>query len=562
MYYPKTIKSYHLFIIGVLYAVLIFGFYYKTKGAGFVFDTIDWFNDYIDYPHFNLLKPNFDIVFRPFYHLIQFYFFNFFGLNEKAWFALYAGSFWLLCMTVFYYFDTLLHRLNIKDAREIAFFSSLLLVLSPFATEAVVWYCCIHYFVVLISLFLSLIWFLNTHKKWTVFNLTLLHSLFLISIGSQELSIIIPFIVFAHFILLKQTSQIAQSYKSYIQLILAPQILIFVVYCGLNFYYNHLFFGHYSSEKLNFSPAFMMAHLIVFFVKFLGLVNLIQENKFSILYDFIMNNQILCDLMFMMMVASSMYLLYKKTKLFSDASNRNVLLFLGGSLIFAFAPVATLFVHQFKEIELDRLSLAFSIFFYAIFVLLIYYFCSPKTRYLLLGIYITLSSVLLYDYTFRWKQAYIVKKNMIMQFPTDLKGEIYILAAPCNYKYTYINAIKQTKELYASLKVFRKIYFKEKIYVASYYNMNVIDEGITVKQLDSNRLECELFNWGSWFWSDIATGLTKIDSPTFSSVRKDQNGSKFVFEIKHRNANQHYLIFNKLNWKEYKWQDHPNDFFY
>ena len=99
----RSNSSYFLFVSNLFFLALILFYYLPTKGAGFVFDTIEWFYDYETHTDFSFFSPPFDHTIRPVYHFILYHFYKLVGLSEGKWCILFCGLFFITCFLVNYF---------------------------------------------------------------------------------------------------------------------------------------------------------------------------------------------------------------------------------------------------------------------------------------------------------------------------------------------------------------------------------------------------------------------------------------------------------------------------
>lgn len=550
LYYDKYKgQLINLFIIG-----FIFYIYYPTKGAGLTFDTIDWFYDYSTHPDFDYFKPAFDGNVRPVYHFILYKYFLLVGVSAKKWYLLFCSLFSLMILSYQWFLKSFFSKFDIKNGVEISIISSMLIAFSPFCTEIVVWYATVHYHLVFISAFIILRTISNLETHFFPKAILIL-SLFIFSIFCIELAYCIIPISILYFYLLKKFDKTAISWQKFISYIILPIIIVFVLYNLYIYIECNKFLGHYKIQKYRHPLIFTFSHYFAMCFKAIFLPNFFGENSYKKCFKFIFDYEYI---LFLLTIFSIVFVCFRNKKSILNLSlNSHIVCFFSLSSISYYLPISFLFFHTWKEIELDRLMVGPILFLIPIFVFCAFQYQLKWLKYTLLPIYFLIGLYMLIDYNHRWESAYEIKKNYVEKMPID-SDKVIILASPVLYKYCYINSINDSLELPKTLSIFRKTPFKtSKYYIPAYYNMNMLDDVVTATKINDSTLQCDLRNWGNWYWRTLALGLEPYENYLYKLTPMN-NGLSYQIIFKQLTGTERFYLFNQLNFHEVNWKNSPN----
>ena len=121
--------------------------YHTTAGAGFVTDEIGWFETYARLGWKGMFTAFGDRSLHYIYHIAGFLLWRLFRFNGTAWMLIFASLHALVTTVGFFLFKSIFRSVVPTKATVVSFLGSLLFLLSPYQTEVLVWYACVHYLI-------------------------------------------------------------------------------------------------------------------------------------------------------------------------------------------------------------------------------------------------------------------------------------------------------------------------------------------------------------------------------------------------------------------------------
>ena len=268
----EQLKKYSpLFVFQLAFVVLM---YWPTAGAGFVTDEIGWFTTYNQLDWGGLLHAFNDKSFHFVYHLFGFAFWKLLGFNGNAWMVAVSSLHALNATLLFVAFNKLFEAWMPGFAHQAALASSFLFLISPYHTEPLVWYACVHYTVcggLLLSSLILLLKYLERQKKA---SLLYFYVPFGIACFTLELSFTWPF-VFGLIVLFAPNDERSVTDRIKLTLrIAAPTLGMVILYFAVNKFLRGSFVGHYgASTHLNADPILLGSNLAKYAAKLFGSVS-------------------------------------------------------------------------------------------------------------------------------------------------------------------------------------------------------------------------------------------------------------------------------------------------
>lgn len=546
MTFDRINTKYYFIFSFVVYAILLNIFYYKTRGAGFVFDMTEWLYDYERHPNFDFFNPPFDKNLRPVYHFLLYSTYKYFGVKASAWYALSTGLYYGVVVSFHIFLCNFYRVFNIERYKELTFITCLAMVLCPFGTEIVVWNATIHYSIVFICLFTSCSLILynkgNIYGRATIFLV-----LFLISILSIELSYSIIPITFLSFILLYYFKKTSLTIRQYVSYFLLPQVVIFVCYNFICWKFYDKFLGHYNIGKVDFGVVHLIIHYIKLTAKHLLFVNYFGQNVYEAFYNGIDKYAILIIIAFILLLLYTIYYFVVHYKNLSYSQGIIAFFFL--SSISLYIPISFLFFHNWKEIELDRLGYGTMLFALTALFYIIWEVRNYFIKFSFYFLFIGFSVLLLQEYSVRWEKSAIVRKSFSNNLPVYKDKNVYLVAAPILMKYAYLITINDSMELHRHLRIFKKQALSNDYRILGFYNMIDIDDLISVTKLNDTSITVRVEKWGAWCWYNLKSSIQRVETEKYTIVPDNDNlGYKIYF--KSIDSNDKLLLFNKLQFKE------------
>ena len=555
----KQIFNKYFFAVSfVLYAILLHLFYWKTRGAGFVFDMTEWLYDYERHPNFNIFNPPFDKNLRPVYHFLLYTIYKTFGTDFKAWYLFNVGFFYGSVLTIHCFLSMLYKTFKIEKYKELTILTCIALVACPFGSEIAVWYATIHYSVVFICLFLTGIIILYRGQSLFL-RATLSAILFSIAILSIELSYSMIPIAGSLFLLLYWMQKTDLRFKEYIVFFFIPHLLIFLGYNIICYNYYDKFLGHYRIDKVDFDVLYLIVHYFKLIVKHLTFVNLFGQGVYDTFFQWIDENRILFLVCFLGPLS---FLVFKiRNRIANPSPKVAIILFFIACSVFLYIPVSFLFFHNWKEIELDRLGYGSMAF---IIMALFFVVWQLKPRVIKTNFFsgfLLASALLLYSYTSRWEKSATVRKHFSENLPFYKDKNVYLVGAPILMQYAYLITINDSLELYRHLRVFRKLQPTKEYKILGFYNMLDIDDMISVTKRSDVCIEVRVERWGAWCWSSLKSAIERKETDKYI-IEPNEDKLGYKIQFKSLDSNDKVILFNKLNFKELDLKNKPNGTIY
>lgn len=534
------------FLIFSLFLSIVWWLYRDTFGAGLVTDQIGWIMSYEKMGWRGLFTAFGDKSLHLVYHLFGFSVWKIAGWNGATWGAVFIALHAVVATLSYTVFNQFLSRLKISKPSLIAFFGSLIFLVSPYHTEPLVWYACIHYLVCSVLLLLALQQFLNYTQNHRSAYLFWFYLFFVLAVFSLEISFTFPLMLAALIILWPQIERTKNRVYLFSVFVL-PSIGVVGIYFLLNYLLKGSAAGHYgAATHFNFSIPLLMGNLSKYTAKVFAFTQYLPYEKRNLLYLFFEKSKY-AYLLFgglLGVVVFSLWQLDKISKKFRYG------LFLFAAFVFALAPIINLFFSNIVNVEGDRLSYWATVFS-AQLVSFVFISLLSYLGVVALFIYLFFSIQFLQINIYSWINNKTVQCGLQQSFSAEKAAHIYLLNVPDNFNGTYMyrtfapdNSFAETMWLKAGKDI------RPKVTQVLSYNMTQLSDGVSVESINDSTLKVEFNQWGNWWWQG-GIGATSYSTKDYSVVI-DEWGHSYVVTFKKKKSDAVYLYQDGATWKPVK----------
>jgi hypothetical protein len=512
--HTPTPRRLHTLALLIFIAISLF-VYRNTSTAGFVTDWFGWEFRYRAGGWLDIIKSFGYKGLHPVLHFFNYTLYKCFGTSSSAWYILFASlhavNAWLAGSLYLRLAPTRLAGLGAVGV-------ALLVLLSPYAAEPVVWRVCLHYLMVLTFTLSAAHALLDYLEEKRMKSLILMHVFFVLSLFCLEWSLVIPGILG---LLLVRHGLIHRTWQ------VKTWALVSGVQAGLIgtwFLMNKRFLGdwvgHYgAATHLTFEPIATLATMWKYFVKQLLFMRYwhhpIKEQVFNVLDRPTVAIGLTVTLIGL--AAYSIWQLYKR----NERHLMDVSITLGCFFI-ALLPVANLFFYYLDYNENDRYGY-FALPFLWIGVML----CLVRLplylgRFLVAGAIIT-SIYCLNKTTRYWHEADQQYRSLVSDFHQYDSDEVLVLALPDNYHGIYMfRIIGGESGLKEAIDCYTGKPYTGRMSEAVMYNAQSATDAIKANAPDSTGLSYHIsfVHDGSWWWWN-GIGASDRENDWFAYTKKE-----------------------------------------
>lgn len=528
-------------LILFLFIAVVHFFYYPTWQSGFVTDFTG-LAERIESRQFWDFLSSFDFpALQPVLNFFLFLFYKGFGTAGLPWYLVYTS---LHILNAF-----LLHRLilqlsahyGMNHAAFPAFAAASLFLLSPYATEVVVWKVSFSFLMVSALILFILInvlnWLKTRQSKYS--NRVLI--LFIIALFTFELPLTVPFFVTVMLFFQYFHSGERQVLRTGFFKFLLPQLSIIGFYFILNKIVLGTWIGHYGAAvHLRFDLLEILSNYAKYSIKFLLFARYWEHSDKAWLFE---QPSLLVIISLIVMIGLlSWFLFFKKIAVRFRLAGLFLLFF-----VIALLPVINLYFNYLLLVENDRHGYFAALFFWAFFATGLSFLPGSIQRLLFAG-WLIPSLFLLFFTNDNWAKATHLYRNLLSDFRWDGKKELYILNVPDNYNGILMlrDYSGEDQSVADALKHVQKKPFEGKIYEVIHYNMVTPGDGVSA-QVDSTGNIIVTFNqWGNWWWR---RGIGASDYET-EQYRWANKGHFYVLQFKRKPEEALFIYQQGGSWKE------------
>jgi hypothetical protein len=507
----KRLSTLYLF----LFTFLSWLVYWKTRTAGFVTDWLGWeykykagtFSDVLNSFGYNGL--------HPVLHFFNFSMYSAFGKSGTAWFIVFAGIHGLNAWLA----GSLYTRLAGKWQPVMGGIGvGLLVLLSPYAAEPVVWRVCLHYLSVMCFTLLAVHGVLDYLEEKRIKSLIWVHVFFLLSMFSLEWALVLPGIcgVILAWWQLKQRSF---EWKPWV-FVTGVHAALIAAWFGLNRLVLGQFVGHYGADAhLKFEPIAVLATMWKYFLKYALCLRYWHHPLKEKVFGWMDQPAVVVCLTLGVVALAAWGVwrwLQRKESFAVDLCALLLCFFI------ALLPVSNLFFYYLEYSENDRYGYFAAPFFFIAFMFLV----TRLPRFIGHVVMIAALGVSMYALnrtTRYWQEADQQYRSFIQDFHYYERDEALILGLPDNYHGIYMfrivgaeSGFKEALELYTGKP------FKGRMAEVAQYNAESPNDAIKVTKLDSTGLNYHVSfaHDGSWWWWN-GIGASDRETDWFRLTKKE-----------------------------------------
>lgn len=485
----RLANSIFCFLLFWLLSILL---YAKVWNAGWVFDSVDWFNNF-NTLQWSGFKVNFhDLAVRYFFDLVSLLVIKLFQKQHIFYFLLYTFLHSLAAWQWLTFLRLALKDLGSANNQFASYLAALLFLFSPYNTEVVVWRVGLIYLLTLnlLLLLLHLVkFFLDSGKsKWMLVYLMV----YVCALLTHEIAMFFPF-VFAVFV-----------FKFYIQAqhpkawklsacLLFPSFVLIGFYLVLNKVVLGKWIGHYgASTHLNFDVTLLLSTFNKYVAKFALLSQFWKHEHKMMLYRFL-EKPVVCYTTLVVYGIIALYLLLRRS------IKLNGLILAGFTFAILIAPVLNLYFVDWMPIHGDRLGYVASAFFYICWAYFLLYVFN-EAGYFFIVILLILELVSLKSILASWKESEKLMTNLHYTFEVEPDKEYCILAVADNFNGAYMYRCLSESPFAATMKLKSGKDITRHCIEVLKFNMVSVNSGIVVEKLSNNHLKLYFTEGGCWWW--------------------------------------------------------------
>lgn len=534
-------------VVFIIYWLIAYALYFKTAGAGFVTDEIGWLQNYKATGCQGITNAFGDRSLHFVYHLVGYFSWEIFAFNSQAWMMVFVTLHAVVAMQSFNIFKLLFQNEGVSYASANAFAGALLFLVSPYQTEVLVWYACIHYLVSSLLILVSFRFLLSYLHNGKPTFIALYYVSFIVSLFTLEISFTLPLLLLVFFILWPSKIFRGSDRLELIKIFVLPSLMLLGVYFLLSKMLRGSAVGHYgAADHLNFSIPLLMANLSKYVSKIFFLSQFWAYEKRNWLYLFF-EKKVFGYFLFagLLLIAFGYLIVQHKLK---GKTRISFLLF--AFFIIALLPILNLFFSSIVNIEGDRFTYFASIFatqfigFTAIFIF-------RQFGWLLLIVYAFLSFKFLSINTDSWKNSLSIQTSLIEEFRWSKAPKIFLLNIPDNFNGAYMfRSFEPDNSFAETLALRRGLYTEDRTIEILEYNMTALTDSVTVEKVSNTDLKVTFAQWGNWWWKH-GKGIGNYSKPEFD-VMIDEWSHSYTLHFNSKTRDAVYLYQCGGEWREVK----------
>ena len=523
--------------------LLVWLLFRNTEGAGFVTDHIGWLHQYETQGPAGLLHAFGDKSFHFVYHLAGFLLWKAAGFRGEVWMLIFAALHAAVAAVAALVFTKFLQNEGIQRARTIAFFGSFLFLFSPYATEVLVWYACIHYLLcslLLLGAFYFVQQYAQRQRKQDAFKFYLL---FLAATFTLEISFSFPLLVAVYLLWGKN---IHQRMRLTLQLAL-PAVAIVAFYLVVNQYYQGSAIGHYgASTHLNFSIPLLVGNLCKYSAKLFAYTQFLSYDNRQSLYLYFEKQEVAYGVFFVLKLAAILFLI--RFKKWNPPVRSSALLFF--FFVCALLPVLNLYFSYIVPIEGDRLSYFASLFATQL-VALVAYTIFRSLAFVPLLVLLFVQKPLLEKNISAWEQSGAVHQSLIAGYQWKDAPRVFVLQLPDNFSgaYMYRDDV-QGNVFYTELLLRKMVKPSQCVTQIIAYNMERNSDSINVEKISESEIKISFAQYGNWWWQK-GVGASSFSTDEYE-VRIGEWNECFI-KFRHHYPGAVFIYQSGTQWREIKY---------
>lgn len=511
-------------------------FYCKTAGAGLVADSIGWIQIFEQNGWSGIPHAFGDKSLHFVYQTVFFLLWKTFGLNGYAWMTLFITLHACIATLACNIFTILFSREHIKGGASIAFIGSGLFLVSPYLTETLVWYACIHYLVSVLLLLSSFRLVLAYLKTKQLKFIVIFYCCYLVALFALELSFVLPVLLFVFFVFWPPQILNGINKPLLLKIFVAPTFCLVFVYFLLSKIFRGSVVGHYGAQAhLNFHIPLLTGNLTKYLLKILTFIQFTPYQYASKFYGFAENEKfgwLFAGLL--TFAALGFLLLRRKLK-----THYQIVILLFAFFIIALLPILNLYVTTIVNIESDRFTYFAGIFIYP-FIVLLCVLLFRNFGWLVILVFLFFQIKFLSYNTQSWASNAALNHSLTTNFKWANARQIYLLNMPDNFRGSYLfRGFPPENSFAITMWVKAHGNFKPVVKEILLYNMNSTSDGVNVQKLSDSTLRVTFNQWGNWWWWK-GVGANSYETDDYSVII-DNDSHAYTISFKRKKADAVYL---------------------
>lgn len=514
---------------------------------GIIYDFLGWFIKYENGNWTDVIHSFGYKGLHPFFHCINFGFYNLFGLNVFGWHTAFTVLHGVNAFLLFSLLNKLFNDIKVEQGSWIAGLSCAGFLLGPYQVEVVCWEACLHY-VLTVLLFLSSALLLREYIivsrsiKIVIWH----HLLFICALFTLEVNLAVPFILLVFAWLYMFNGQL--KFLKYFKLFFLPQLLLLVGYFMLNRWVLGDWVGHYgASNHFNFSASLLLGNGFKYFFKY-GLFAHFWEYPWRHSFYGALEQVSVSGPLFLLAVLSAGFLFFKR-----DVVPKRLIIAAAFLVMFFMAifPIVNLYFMYLVHFENDRYGYFASIFFMP-FIFSLFFGFRPMLKWSLVIIFLSCSFVFGMKRIFDCKTAAEITQGLIDSYEWSDEPNVKLLALPDNYRGVYVFRDLNDGEAETfreALDLFKGREHLGKINEIAQYNQEEIDDAFKIEFEDSETMKIKFAQFKNWFWRRGVGFVDFENEDRKASI--DRNA--IIYQSKDSLSDVIYIIPEGRTWKKVEW---------
>lgn len=492
-------------------------------------------------------------------HIILYGMLSLFGKSPLPWLLLFTALHAINAGLIFRFFGRLLAWFDWKDSQWAVFTATVFFLISPQATEIVIWKSCIHYLTGTLIIFTILTWALQyladpSRSKYIWMSLVL----FYLSTFMLELFLLIPCFIFIIIFALWYAGRLdLKTAKKGVFRIVVPLVLLILVYFITQYFFSKNVLIRYqnadtkkvtASYVMGKTPVIVMSKLFkypfdIFFAGHYLPFDLRQK-----IYAFAANPvTVVVNALILMVVTLTGFIRYRK------GSARMQLLY----TLFALTLASCVIIlpswyfegYPYRGSRYFYLPSVFFFMFLACFLYSLparFHVMRQTATGILAAVYLACTFYAVHNVRITSKLFYAVLDN----FKWQDSERVLLLNIPSMHKGVGLMIANTQDDFNPHLKIFTGTAIKGTVYDVAAYNLSSVADGAHVTVLDPLHLKVTLNEPGAW-WCYASPILKATDYENdYYKVSYVDNDRSYILELKQQ-PDEHTAILYQVGeqWK-------------
>jgi len=420
------------------------------------------------------------------------------GINKWAWHIVFISLHSISALLLYVLLSNIFRDAEIKNRKSLAFTSAILFIVTPMASEAVVWKPAYHF--LLATIFILTVLILVQKYQRTPQNKYAIYAgvIYLISTFSLELFYVTPLLCLALSVFYFKTfGNHTNIFKKTITYFWVPQIICVLFNLFLLKALHHSFISHYSNIPdlhiidLASKPLKYLFH-ILFFGRFLP-----NTFRFSI-YEF-------CESLLTLIVfyaSLTGVLVWILATIKRRSGYAKTILLLSVFIMIILVYLSPLAFPNLLLVTYDRYSYLVSGFVFAMVVLLLNSLRSDIIKYSLVGLYITANIFFTLKVNGDWLASQKIINSLYKTFPAVGNKVVIQLNVPQCFDGVPMMDAQTSPDGGFKLMYneFSGNHINSDVYGVAAFNMISSGDGAHITVINDSVVNVTLNQWGTWWW--------------------------------------------------------------